>query len=105
MADDMLLKDIGKRISSRRKALDITQEQLAEMMDVSVQMISNLEQGKKAIRPENLVKVCKSLGVSADYILFGEKSDREIDAFYEKYSQLTSEKQNLIESLVNELLI
>ena len=104
MADDMLLKEIGKRICSKRKALYITQEQLAEMMNVSVQMISNLEQGKKAIRPENLVKVCQSLGVSADYILFGGKSDREIGVFYEKYSKLSPEKQNLIEALVNELL-
>ena len=44
-------------------------KKIADLMDVSIQMISNLELGKKAIRPENLVKVCVILGVSADYIL------------------------------------
>lgn len=104
MADDILLKEIGKRINLKRKELNLTQEQLAEKMDVSIQMISNLEQGKKAIRPENLIKVCKALNISADYILLGVKSNQEIGAFYEKYSSLSPKKQNLIEALVNELI-
>ena len=49
MADTILLKEIGNRIYERRKYLKLTQEQVAEKMGVSVQMISNLELGKKAI--------------------------------------------------------
>ena len=41
------LAAIGKRISERRKGMGLTQEQLAEQMDVSIQMISNLERGGK----------------------------------------------------------
>ena len=69
MGDEKILQDIGYRINRRRKELGLTQENLAEKMDVSIQMISNLELGKKAIRPENLIKLCNSLNVSADYIL------------------------------------
>ena len=47
-----LLVEIGNRISSRRRLLGYTQEQVADMMDVSIQMISNLERGNKAIRPQ-----------------------------------------------------
>lgn len=43
-----LLKDIGLRIFERRKELGLTQELLAEKMDVSIQMISNLEHGVNA---------------------------------------------------------
>lgn len=43
------LKDMGQRIMIRRKALRMTQEELAEKLGVSTQMISNLELGKKAI--------------------------------------------------------
>ena len=68
MGDEKLLKEIGVRINARRKELGFTQEQLAEQMEVSIQMISNLELGKKAIRPENLVKLCSVLNISADYI-------------------------------------
>ena len=51
--DNYILDEIGKRISERRKLMRLTQEQLAEQMDVSIQMISNLERGVKAIRIDN----------------------------------------------------
>ena len=51
------LKKIGVRIVERRKELKLTQEQIAERMNVSIQMISNIERGNKAIKIENLLKL------------------------------------------------
>ena len=104
MGDEKLLKEIGGRIHARRRELGLTQEMLAEQMDVSVQMISNLELGKKAIRPENLVKLCSVLRTSVDYILCGTRSEGELVAFAEKYSRLSAENQRLIEALVDALI-
>lgn len=104
MGDDILLRNIGQRISERRKELHMTQEKLAEQMDVSIQMISNLELGKKAIRPENLVKVCKVLDISADYILTGIRSDHEIMELTEKITRLPEKRQKIIVALVDNLL-
>ena len=101
MGDEKLLKDIGKRINLRRKELGFTQEELAEYMDVSVQMISNLELGKKAIRPENLVKLCNTLNTSADYILQGKRSEYENVMFIEKYKELSLEQQTILDMIVN----
>ena len=56
MDTEMLLKQIGARISARRRELNITQEQLAEKMDVSIQMIPNLEGGKKSHSPRKSYK-------------------------------------------------
>ena len=70
----MDLKQIGQRIYERRRELRYTQEQLAEKMDVSIQMVSNLERGNKAIRIDNLVALCEILDVSTDYILTGRRS-------------------------------
>ena len=100
MGDEKLLKEIGARISSRRKELSLTQEHLAEIMDVSIQMISNLEHGKKAIRPENLVKLSLALGVSIDYILKGERADWEVTEFLKKYAALSKDKQDIIDRLI-----
>ena len=75
---DRLLINIGNRICARRRALGYTQEQIADMMDVSIQMISNLERGNKAIRIDNLLKICQILRVSTDYILTGEQSESEL---------------------------
>ena len=73
-----LLKEIGNRIYERRRLLGYTQEQLAEMMDVSIQMISNLERGNKAIKIDNLLKISRILDVSTDYILTGIQSGDEL---------------------------
>ena len=100
MGDEKLLKEMGARISGRRKELNLTQEALAEKMDVSIQMISNLELGKKAIRPENLIKVCDALGVSADYILRGSCSEGETHDFMTAFGALPYEKQMLLEKIV-----
>ena len=104
MGDERLLKEIGGRINVRRRELGLTQEVLAEQMEVSVQMISNLELGKKAIRPENLIKLCDVLDVSADYVLRGLRSQRETAGFMEKYNRLSVENQQLLEKLAQNLI-
>ncbi len=104
MGDEKLLKEIGVRINACRKGLGLTQEELADRMEVSVQMISNLELGKKAIRPENLVKLCNVIGVSADYILRGSRADWELIGFMQKYVDLSIEDQELLEKLAKRLL-
>ncbi|MGM9681299.1 MAG: helix-turn-helix domain-containing protein [Eubacteriales bacterium] len=103
MGDAKLLQEIGIRINIRRKELGMTQEQLAEFMDVSIQMISNLELGKKAIRPENLVKLCSVLKISADYVLCGIHADWEMSALNKKIASLSAEDQKLIELLADRL--
>ena len=104
MGDEKLLKEIGLRINARRRALSMTQERLAEIMDVSIQMISNLELGKKAVRPENLVKLCFALDVSADYILRGTRAEWEFDLLLKKYSTLSKEKQDLLDKIIDSWL-
>lgn len=102
--DKELLKEMGQRISARRKELHLTQEQVAEKMGTSLQMVSNLELGKKAIRPENLAKLCNILDVSADYILRGRRSVSEISDFAERYERLSGEHQRIIGELIESLI-
>jgi len=100
MAECTVLKKMGERIYRRRRALNLTQEQLAEKLGVSTQMISNLESGKKAIRPENLIKVCSVLDISADYILTGGNND-SFSRLSDKLNGLTQEELVLLESIVD----
>lgn len=101
MADEKFLKEMGARISDRRKQLGLTQEHVAEKMNVSVQMISNLEQGKKAIRPENLAKLCSVISVSADYILSGDTDALPLERIYKKLYTLNDDKLQLIERIID----
>ena len=101
MADTELMKAMGDRIALGRQAMKWTQAELAEQMGVSTQMISNLEQGKKAIRPENLVKVCEVLHLSADEVLFGTVNGREIS---QKSRELLTEIEKLPPELAEHFL-
>lgn len=100
MTDRQLLIGMGRRIAQRRRSLGLTQEQVAEQMNVSVQMISNLEQGRKAIRPENLARISAILGVSTDYLLLGSK-DTGSAALSAKLSALPPEQQSAIGQIVD----
>ena len=68
---DDLVQQMGMRLLARRKQLRLTQEELAEAANVTSQTISTAELGKKALRPENIVKICTALEISADYLLYG----------------------------------
>ena len=101
MGEIEFLKGMGRRIMVRRKTLRMTQEELAEKLGVSTQMISNLELGKKAIRPENLAKVCEVLGLSADFVLTGTNTKTAVDAVAEKLAQLTAEELQMVNDMID----
>ena len=101
MGDNEFLKEMGQRIMLRRKALRMTQEELAEKLGVSTQMISNLELGKKAIRPENLAKVCTVLELSADFVLTGMRTKTAVDAVAEKLIQLNAEELQMVKEMID----
>ena len=101
MGDTEFLKEMGQRIMVRRKALHFTQEEMAERLGVSTQMISNLELGKKAIRPENLARVCEVLQVSADFILTGMDARTQVNAVAEKLLQLTDGQLLMVSDMID----
>lgn len=101
MGDTNFLKEMGQRIMVRRKSLRMTQEELAEKLGVSTQMISNLELGKKAIRPDNLAKVCDVLGLSADFVLTGTNTKSTIDTVAEKLIQLTEDELRIVNDMID----
>ena len=65
---------IGQRIRKRRRALKITQQQLADAVGVTPQHISSIEDDKKAPSVALLAKLAEELGVSVDYIVAGRES-------------------------------
>lgn len=97
----MDLIGIGRRIQNRRKQKGYTQEQLAEMMNVSIQMISNLERGNKAIRIDNLVNLSQILDISTDYILTGRETAHDIQSLTGQIAQLSEKERKMVEFLIS----
>lgn len=68
-------KAMSGRLKARRKALRLTQAQMAEKLDISVKHYSEAERGLIGFSVENLIKVCDVLGLSLDYLLRGVSVD------------------------------
>lgn len=66
-------KVIGSRILECRKKLGYSREKLAEAADVSNSFLAEVEHGTKNFSVPVMARLCKALGVSADYLLFGRE--------------------------------
>lgn len=60
---------LGKRIREERLKLNLTQEQLAEDVDLTTAYIGQVERGERSLTLENIVRVANRLGVTIDYLL------------------------------------
>ncbi len=99
---ELCLQEIGRRIMERRKKLGLTQEALAEKAEVTAQFVSYAEAGKRAMRPENLMKMASALEVSADYLLTGEIIDKDLLILADKMSALTPDQIRIVENIIDE---
>lgn len=69
--NNMDYKQIGMRVRSRREAMGLTREQMAEQLDVSAKFCADIELGNRGMSLETLEKLSQLLSLSCDYILFG----------------------------------
>ncbi len=60
---------LGLKIKQCRNNLKITQEQLAEIIDLSQSYLGQIERGVRGVNLENLTKIANALNVSLDYLL------------------------------------
>lgn len=91
------------RIRKAREDAGYTREKFAELLDVSVSYLAEVERGRTNVSVKTLIKICNVLGLSADYVLFGE--NREADALLlEKLHRLDAKYLPLVTDIVNDLL-
>lgn len=70
-------KESGKRIAKLRKERGLTQDQLAEKLNISTSKLGKLERGLQGLSIDLLVEIRCFFGVSTDYILLGEEIQRQ----------------------------
>jgi len=66
-------REIGERIKTRRKELGLSQEQLAEALNVTYQQVQRYENGRNKLNVENVQVIAEKLGVTLFYF-FGDKT-------------------------------
>ena len=69
---------LGKRIASFRKENNLTQEQLAEMLNVTPQAVSKWENDIACPDISLLPELAKTFNVSVDELLIGKKEEKKV---------------------------
>lgn len=65
----MDLKAVGQRIKDAREAKNLTQEELAALVNLSSTHVSVIERGLKVTKLDTFVAIANALDVSADELL------------------------------------
>lgn len=90
---------IGRRIKNARNEQKLTQEELADKIDVSVAFMSRVERGNSKINLKRLTQIAETLNVSPGYLLTGSNTaskDYLREDFRQVLDKCTPEQQRLI---------
>ena len=91
-------KELGQKIKILRKKKHITQEQLAEMVDISPRALSGIEVGEYYAKAETLDKIVEALNTTTEELFSNEHladSNELYDSIIQKISEMKSDKSKL----------
>lgn len=103
----MDLKSVGVNIRKYRLEKNLSQEQLAEMTDLSPNYISMIERADKTPSLTTLINIANALNVTTDMILYdvlNEHYQIKSSLIFDKVSKLSKEEQNRIYDIINVFL-
>lgn len=84
--------DFSEKLLTLRKANNLTQEQLAEKLEVSRQSVSKWESGQAAPELEKIIAMSAIFNVTTDYLL----KSSEIDDLSVKTEMLEKQQQSML---------
>ena len=70
--------ETGKRIKALRKERKLTQEQLAEKLNIYVDHLGKIERGVSGASIDVLVQIALDFNVSLDYLILGKPNKEDI---------------------------
>ena len=95
-----LNSDVGLRIAKIRKLRGYTRECLAELADISVQFLADIEKGKKSMTITTLRRLASALHITTDYIVNGTQQTTENEGLNIILSTLSERERKQAEKLL-----
>lgn len=65
----MINTEVGRRLKEIRMSSGLTQREVSERLGIVLQQYQTYESGRYQMNYDKIVRVCKILNVSADYLL------------------------------------
>lgn len=95
---------IGSNIKREREKAGMTQEKLAEIINLGVKSLSAVERGTVGASVSTLRRICRALGISSDALLFGDQPENDIGALIKRLERLTPRQCKLASDMLYTLL-
>ena len=94
-------KELGEKIKRVRKMRGLTQDQLAELIDISPRNLSNIELGISFVKAETLDKIIDSLNISTEELFANNhiKTNHELIREINNYINKIQNNNNLLEKV------
>jgi transcriptional regulator with XRE-family HTH domain len=108
--DKRFFREMGARIAQLRKEQNLTQQQLADELDLSQQIIASYEIGRRRIPVSTLPKLARTLGVSIETLIGEEHAPAKrgptpkLQRHMERISQLPKTQQRFLLQMIETAL-
>ena len=94
---------IGNQIRIAREAAGLTQDRFAELVSLATKNVSDIERGVVGISVGSLIRICETLSISSDSILFEEGTRNDAHGISERLSNLPPEQFEIALDIINKL--
>lgn len=94
---------IGSNIRIAREAAGLTQDRFAELVSLATKNVSDIERGVVGISVPTLIRICETLSISSDSILFEEETGNDAHGISERLSNLPAEQFEIALDIINKL--
>lgn len=95
-----MIDKINERIKDLRNSLHLSQEYVADQLQMSRSAYTQMENGKRAIKACDIIRLCDFYGVSADYLLDRTRDSSIRTAFMIGFETLDEDDQEEIVNLI-----
>lgn len=100
--------EFPERLATLRKAKGLTQQQLAELVELHVMQIHRYEAGASQPTLDVIRRLAVALSVSADTLVFGEGTrgpDEDLRLQFEAVSQFDASEKKIVKALLDSLIL
>lgn len=94
---------LGRRLREERLKLNLTQEKLAEKVDVSDAYIGQIERGERHLTLDTLIRIANELSVTVDYLL-QDSVDINDDHFIDQIKQVVYQRSSKEKQMALDML-
>lgn len=95
---------VGNAIRIARERAGLTQEQFGELVDLGTKNVSDVERGVTGITISTLKRICESLNISSDELLFADLEKTNVAFLFERLERLPPEQYAAVEEFLNQTL-